>query len=452
MTDASGNWAPANGVRPAFRTAAIVVFAVLLPVSAHRLWDYVELRRLVGEIQAIQAKGEPVSEAEATGAKPFVGSEAKGAGPFYLAGAMLALGRNPNDVVKPIRDWMADPSPDWKSLPALTMPLQQYVDESEEALMLADKASALPFEGFPAGTEYSYLAASVRALNELNVARTLSRSLAGDGDAAVESALSGLQIRRALRDSPWLLVSNNQVDAILSLTRPSPQALSRLQSAIEADYRPNEPIELFLRARARYIERIWRRYYGSEPTAPHQYSLPMRSLQESLMRPWLSHRIVEDLRIWAELTAVVRAPWPGKSERSAAILARYREELGTPGSPYPVNRGAVLGALSQAVDATHVVVDLSTRLAVAVERFRRDQQSLPATLEDLVPRYLPELPIDPFTGRALLFKLAANSYTIYSVGPNLKDDGGDLTSESRSSRGRAGRDTPDLGIRVITEH
>ena len=52
--------------------------------------------------------------------------------------------------------------------------------------------------------------------------------------------------------------SDHQVAAILSLSRPSSDALRRLQSALEAEDRPDRALDEVLRDRARYIDRIWR--------------------------------------------------------------------------------------------------------------------------------------------------------------------------------------------------
>ena len=249
-------------------------------------------------------------------------------------------------------------------------------------------------------------------------------------------------------------INGHHVAAVLSLSKPSPQALGQLQAALEAEDRPEQPLENFLRERARYIELIWRRYYGMDPNAPRQYTLPMRSLTETVMRPWFTHDAVKVLRLWAELTAVVRTPWPDKAQRSSEILASYRTDQQTSRqASYSINRGVVIGAFSQAVDATPLIIDRSSRIAVAVERYRRDRGNVPGALSDLVPHYLSDVPVDPFSGRPLLFRAGADAYTIYSVGPNRKDDGGDLTSELRGVVARGwGRRVirgADVGVRVL---
>ena len=63
--------------------------------------------------------------------------------------------------------------------------------------------------------------------------------------------------------------------------------------------------------------------------------------------------------------------------------------------------------------------------ALAIERYRlANQDHLPAMLTDLVPTFLPSVPQDPFDGQPLRFKPLEKGYVIYSVGPDLKDDGG----------------------------
>jgi hypothetical protein len=125
-----------------------------------------------------------VSEREAVGGNQPLPSEEHGAGSYYLAGAMLALGTNPSRAVTPIREWLVAPQPNRDELQQLAGPVYELVRNSSDALLLADKAAELPFDGFPAGTEYSYRTAGVGALSELITARTLSLSQSASADAA----------------------------------------------------------------------------------------------------------------------------------------------------------------------------------------------------------------------------------------------------------------------------
>lgn len=55
--------------------------------------------------------------------------------------------------------------------------------------------------------------------------------------------------------------------------------------------------------------------------------------------------------------------------------------------------------------------------------------TFPAALDDLISQYLPAVPMDPFDDRLLRYVRDAGLYTLYSVGDNLVDDGGDADPE-----------------------
>jgi hypothetical protein len=69
-----------------------------------------------------------------------------------------------------------------------------------------------------------------------------------------------------------------------------------------------------------------------------------------------------------------------------------------------------------------------------------------------VPDYLRSVPDDPFTGKPPVLKVTTDSYTLYSVDVNRKDDGGTLYGIGTGKRERwLSKDTTaalDLGIRV----
>lgn len=63
--------------------------------------------------------------------------------------------------------------------------------------------------------------------------------------------------------------------------------------------------------------------------------------------------------------------------------------------------------------------------ALALERYRLANGQYPDRLEDLLPKYRHELPIDPMDGKPLRYRREADgSAVIYSIYKNMKDDGG----------------------------
>jgi hypothetical protein len=98
----------------------------------------------------------------------------------------------------------------------------------------------------------------------------------------------------------------------------------------------------------------------------------------------------------------------------------------TPSRFYFVSRVMLPGlARTFAKDADHAARIRVAQTALAVERFRRAHgESLPASLDELVPTYLKAIPLDPIDGQQLRFKKLAKGYVIYSIGSDGQDDGG----------------------------
>lgn len=76
--------------------------------------------------------------------------------------------------------------------------------------------------------------------------------------------------------------------------------------------------------------------------------------------------------------------------------------------------------------------------AIALELFRRRHGAYPAQLEELVPNFLPTVPIDRFDGRPLRYRLTDDGPLLYSVGADHIDDGG-TAPETDEDRWRVAR-------------
>ncbi|MEI2722644.1 MAG: hypothetical protein V9H26_03600 [Verrucomicrobiota bacterium] len=76
-----------------------------------------------------------------------------------------------------------------------------------------------------------------------------------------------------------------------------------------------------------------------------------------------------------------------------------------------------------------------TITAIALERYRLRHGRPPNDLAALVPDFLPAVPIDLMSGRPLAYLLTAGgASTLYSVGEDGRDDGGDSTSLAATNR------------------
>jgi hypothetical protein len=74
---------------------------------------------------------------------------------------------------------------------------------------------------------------------------------------------------------------------------------------------------------------------------------------------------------------------------------------------------------------------------MAIRSYRCRHGTPPASLDQLLPDCLKEPPFDPFGGKPLVYRLSGTNWTLYSIGPDLVDDGGKPASRVRAD-GTAG--------------
>jgi hypothetical protein len=100
--------------------------------------------------------------------------------------------------------------------------------------------------------------------------------------------------------------------------------------------------------------------------------------------------------------------------------------------PYRIFTQLLLPGLAK----VHAKADRSlttSRLAIAVaglERHRLATGRYPKALSDLVPKWVPAVPLDPMDGQPLRYRLNADgTFTVYGIGPNQTDDNGVFESK-----------------------
>jgi hypothetical protein len=115
----------------------------------------------------------------------------RGAAPYYLAAGLISpsIGSDAFSIggLLVVRDRIAGTTGTPASLAETAGELRTTAERASDALALADAGAPLPFFGFPPGTEYSYRAQSLAPVSLVMSARTVSLSLDGDGDRAVDS-------------------------------------------------------------------------------------------------------------------------------------------------------------------------------------------------------------------------------------------------------------------------
>ena len=227
---------PARRVRPGFRRFAIAAFVVLVPIALHTAWDHYEARRLARVVSDIRARNEPVTSIQQIGAR--TDSQDNAARYYEAAAALVYLGDSygPSGLFNRMDD-AGD-----ADRPRIVQEVRSLLERNREAETLLARATDLPFEGYGAGTAYSYRADRLSKLARLANLRTLERLDARDAEAAAQSIVQQLRINRPMTASGvtelsiigmgWAATpALREIDRFLA-AGPSDASLQRVQKAI----------------------------------------------------------------------------------------------------------------------------------------------------------------------------------------------------------------------------
>jgi hypothetical protein len=260
-----------------------------------------------------------------------------------------------------------------------------------------------------------------KALEALRAAGAVSDSLAAEP----------LLISQLVRIACWAIICKRS-ELLLNGATLSDQQLNTLQTLFQNAEKPNAMLRGLAGERASGLavfmgseERI-HLFSNTTSSSPPLKDRLRNSLFIGLLK---STGILQKdkafyLDVMATNVAAAEAPFPERlalaQQANAAVLS--------PPSRFMIFSRILLPALGKAVqrDADHTARIRTTQTAIAIECYRRAHHGeLPSDLNELVPTYLPSLPRDPFDGEPLRFKRRTSGYVVYSIGRDLRDDGGD---------------------------
>ena len=142
------------------------------------------------------------------------------------------------------------------------------------------------------------------------------------------------------------------------------------------------------------------------------------------------------LREHERQTAAVRAALASNSVL-VALRQLNSSKTTAPGRWWPISRAVVDSEGLSGLFSQTVAAETQARLAttaLAVRRYQLVHQRPPPKLDDLVPKFLPHVPVDPMDGKPLRYRTQANGgFLLYSIGLDGVDDGGDASPSAGST-------------------
>ena len=373
--------------------------------------------RLRDEIARIRAAGEPLTFEELR-AGQAAGDGADAASHYRAATAFLV------DVDSgPLFDLVKAYRAGTKSCP----PVPPSTEVRERALrMLAESQPALDLIDRAARDEACHYALNLetgdfppfhlfRTAGGLLSLRTLEFASAGAVDRAVASLISELRMLRVFETEPVLIAYLVRLAAWERASADLPAVLGA-ETLSEASL--GDLDEVLRRAEAPYLlkrtiegERVWEMNQLAAILAPDWPDGELKSASVKRAPFWRRPRLLRETSDYLAATAAVihaaSEPWPHVFDAMYAACPSPKT--------YPV---ALAWSLPMERAGQALAATRAGRVAIALERYRRRQGKLPASLTDLAS----PLPTDPFSGHDLLYQRAEDSFVVASVGPARTTD------------------------------
>jgi len=140
------------------------------------------------------------------------------------------------------------------------------------------------------------------------------------------------------------------------------------------------------------------------------------------------------LDLMDEYIKIYQLPLHQRQKAAEVVDAKFQST-----SKFHVLLYVIMPALSRTtiIDTRNTAQLLTTRIGLAIERYRLAAGKLPDELAELVPAYLDAVPMDPFDGNELRYKKLGVGFVVYSIGEDLIDDGGKERPTGKKEKGES---------------
>jgi hypothetical protein len=414
------------------------VFAVLIVIGMlmHGIVSVIEGRRLEADLQAIKAKGEPVSWAELN--KPKV-PDAENAAPIY-AKAFRILTAKEDELDRSIVCNLVDPvrhrdAGAWEAA-------RKGVAKYQAIFPLIEEATSKPRCRFPIKWEDGFNAKfpelrSLRTASAMLAARAMLQARSNDMAGACHSIELGLKISNALEEQPTLIsqlvriaVISIQARALRdvmaqgSMTEAQARGLYDVLGSIDLvpEYVASMQTErlcgiwAFDQIRHRPAELMSISGAGSSENKPNALYKPLVFLWRPLS--YMDERYY--LRYMNGVVANASMTYREVATRDPEIDQEPEQR-----PKYFVMSAMITPYVSRArIKRDSATAEIAgSRIALALTAYKDRFGAYPASLAELRSKLGWEIPTDLFSGKDFVYTRQESGFLLYSLGQNLKDDG-----------------------------
>jgi hypothetical protein len=300
---------------------------------------------------------------------------------------------------------------------------------------------------------------ALREFARLLSAEALQRKRKGDVDGALESCQTILKLCRHMDDEPFLIAFLVQktifsIGVVTLFGMPLGKGVLSDADASATAYRT-----VLAELRAWDIDRAFVRALKGERVFTNEMYEWLRSETQKLRNPfslwqtvvgeksvdlmfllsprnWFAENQLLMLEFHRQLISVAQKGVPYDRQQLRQLIAEFKRKcrkgwtvtLGKreiSWGRYPLAEVSIdtYDPLLDRVTDTHALQRV-TMTALALRLYRKENGRCPENLQQLVPKYLPSVLIDPYDGKPLRYRKLQKGFKVWSVGGNRKDDGG----------------------------
>jgi hypothetical protein len=281
--------------------------------------------------------------------------------------------------------------------------------------------------------------AKIKQAVSLLSAEALLHATEGDAEKATQAFLVAGRLADSLSEEPVLIsqlvryadwaILLPRLERALSLTAFTDGQLASLQAIVGGAERPQAALRAMVGEQAINSSVFTDRKMAADTFREMQGSRGRAGdllMAASLTLFRVSGLLEKDKAFFCDnmgkYVAALEPPYPARfaASEQAALATNPPSQL------YIFSRMFLPGLVRFHIrEADHVALVRVAATALAIERFRlAHTNTLPGTLEQLIPACCQAVPADPYDGKPLHYKTHGASYAVYSIGSDGHDDGG----------------------------
>ncbi len=411
----------------------LLVLVIVLAVI-HSIATFVLGRRLEAQIAAIKAKGEPVSMSDL--GKPRVPDSQNAAVVYAKAFELIASPAAQKDL-STLGRFLSPREREDK--PVSWEEAEFAVARLRPVMLLIEQAASRPKCQFPVNWEAGAAAlcphlAELKRLERFLLANAKLKARDGKMDEVVQSVDLAFKVGESVKDEPSLIAQIVRVAIIKKADHSLREALQYSDvEEIQAKQLHRTLMQIDLTpgfVKAMQGERafgLWGfEYVGKHPKA---FAKMMASGTGSGHLLW---RLAGSYA-WRPFLYADELLYLNAMNKSVDLASQPYRERQSKGLDQPVDfpKYAVISriffpvfARARARRDEGAAEVAGSRILLALHTYHHRFHSYPETLDELRAKLQWEIPADIFSGKDFVYKRQKKGFVLYSIGPDLKDDGG----------------------------